>query len=123
MCGTPSALSARRARRRPCWINRVRRAGRLHLHLPSMATRHPILRFRAGDPKNDLHHQRSRGAEPLAAQNHQDARQLPNDEAAMKLLYLAMRNAGIHWRRPFAWTAAMGEFSIQFGERVAGSAD
>jgi putative transposase len=24
----------------------------------------------------------------------------PNDEAAMKLLYLAIRNAGIHWRRP-----------------------
>ncbi|WP_424579905.1 IS256 family transposase [Bradyrhizobium sp. USDA 241] len=38
----------------------------------------------------------------------------PNDEAAMKLLYLAIRNAGIHWRRPVAWTAAMGQFAIQF---------
>ena len=47
----------------------------------------------------------------------------PNDEAAMKLLYLAIRNAGIHWRRPAAWTAAMGQFAIQFGERFAGSAD
>ena len=47
----------------------------------------------------------------------------PNDEAAMKLLYLAVRNAGIHWRRPVAWTAAMGQFAIQFGERFAGSAD
>ncbi|MHC2603300.1 putative transposase [Bradyrhizobium liaoningense] len=37
----------------------------------------------------------------------------PNDEAAMKLLYLAIRNAGIHWRRPVAWTAAMGQFAIQ----------
>ncbi|MFK4531862.1 putative transposase [Bradyrhizobium ottawaense] len=46
-----------------------------------------------------------------------------NDEAAMKLLYLAIRNAGIHWRRPVAWTAAMGQFAIQFGERFAGSAD
>ena len=46
----------------------------------------------------------------------------PNDEAAMKLLYLAVRNAGIHWRRPVAWTAAMGQFAIQFGERFAGSA-
>ena len=44
----------------------------------------------------------------------------PNDEAAMKLLYLAIRNAGIHWRRPVAWTAAMGQFAIQFGERFAG---
>jgi transposase-like protein len=24
----------------------------------------------------------------------------PNDEAAMKLLYLAIRNAGVHWRSP-----------------------
>lgn len=47
----------------------------------------------------------------------------PNDEAAMKLLYLAIRNAGVHWRRPIAWTAAMGQFAIQFGERFAGSAD
>ncbi|WLB93471.1 IS256 family transposase (plasmid) [Bradyrhizobium japonicum USDA 135] len=47
----------------------------------------------------------------------------PNDEAAMKLLYLAIRNAGIHWRRPVAWTAAMGQFAIQFSERFAGSAD
>jgi putative transposase len=47
----------------------------------------------------------------------------PNDEAAMKLLYLAIRNAGIHWRRPVAWTAAMGQFAIQFGERFARSAD
>jgi len=47
----------------------------------------------------------------------------PNDEAAMKLLYLAIRNAGVHWRRPVAWTAAMGQFAIQFNERFAGSAD
>ena len=47
----------------------------------------------------------------------------PNDEAAMKLLYLAIRNAGIHWRRPVEWTAAMGQFAIQFGERFAPSAD
>src|ERR1700747_719832 len=47
----------------------------------------------------------------------------PNDDAALKLLYLAIKNAGIHWRRPVAWTAAMGQFAIQFGERFAGSAD
>jgi putative transposase len=47
----------------------------------------------------------------------------PNDEAALKLLYLAIRNAGIHWRRPVVWTAAMGQFAIQFGERFAGSAN
>src|SRR6187401_803050 len=39
----------------------------------------------------------------------------PNDEAALKLLYLAIKNAGMRWRRGIEWTAAMGQFAIQFG--------
>lgn len=46
----------------------------------------------------------------------------PNDDAAMKLLYLAINNAGIHWKRPIAWTAAMSQFAILFGDRFAVSA-
>lgn len=46
----------------------------------------------------------------------------PTDEAALKLLYLAIKNAGVHWRRPIEWTAAMGQFAIQFGPRFPGSA-
>ncbi len=46
----------------------------------------------------------------------------PTDEAAFKLLYLAIKNAGVHWRRPIEWTAAMGQFAIQFGERFTSSA-
>jgi len=47
---------------------------------------------------------------------------LPNDEAATKLLFLAIRNAGVHWKRPIEWTAAMGQFAVLFGERFALSA-
>jgi putative transposase len=39
----------------------------------------------------------------------------PADEAAMTLLFLAIRNAGLHWRRPVEWTAAVGQFAILFG--------
>jgi putative transposase len=46
----------------------------------------------------------------------------PTDEAALKLLYLASRNAGVHWRRPVEWTAAMGQFAIHFGARFPGTA-
>ena len=46
----------------------------------------------------------------------------PNDEAAMKLLYLAIQNACVHWRRPVEWTAAMSQFAILFGDRFAVSA-
>lgn len=47
----------------------------------------------------------------------------PNDEAAMKLLYLAIKNAALHWRRAIEWTNAMGQFAIQFGERFPASAN
>lgn len=46
----------------------------------------------------------------------------PSDEAAIKLLFLAIKNAGIHWRRPIEWTAAMSQFAILFGDRFAVSA-
>jgi putative transposase len=46
----------------------------------------------------------------------------PNDDAALKLLYLAIKKAGLRWRRNIEWTAAMGQFAIQFGERFPGTA-
>ena len=45
----------------------------------------------------------------------------PNDDAALKLLYLAIKNAGMRWRRSIEWTAAMSQFAIQFGERFPGT--
>ena len=44
----------------------------------------------------------------------------PNDDAALGLLYLAIRNAGLRWRRGAEWTAAIGQFAIQFGARFPG---
>ncbi len=41
----------------------------------------------------------------------------PTDDAALKLLYLAIRNAGLRWHRPVEWTAAMSQFAILFGDR------
>ena len=46
----------------------------------------------------------------------------PSDEAATKLLYLAIRNAGMRWKRPVDWTAAMGQFAILFEDRFPASA-
>ncbi|MGA3002041.1 MAG: hypothetical protein ABSE20_09960 [Acetobacteraceae bacterium] len=46
----------------------------------------------------------------------------PTDDAALKLLNLAIQNAGIRWRRPIEWTAAMGQFAILFGDRFVLSA-
>lgn len=46
----------------------------------------------------------------------------PNDQAAAKLLFLAIRNAGVRWKRPIEWTAAMGPFAILFDDRFPASA-
>jgi transposase-like protein len=40
----------------------------------------------------------------------------------MKLLYLAIQNAGVPWRRPIEWVAAMGQLAVLFGDRFALSA-
>jgi hypothetical protein len=80
-----------------------------------MAARHPDLCLRPGDPENDLIYT-TNAVEALNRSLRKIIKtrgSFPNDEATI-LLYLALRNAGIHWRRPIAWTAAMGQFAIQF---------
>jgi putative transposase len=43
----------------------------------------------------------------------------PNDEAASKLLYLALRNASKKWTMPIRnWAAALNQFVIMFPNRV-----
>ena len=42
----------------------------------------------------------------------------PNDEAATKLLYLALNRAAQDWKRPpREWTEAKTQFAVMFGER------
>ncbi len=42
----------------------------------------------------------------------------PNDEAATKLIYLALRNITKKWKNPpITWKLAATQFAIQFGER------
>ena len=44
----------------------------------------------------------------------------PSDEAATKLIYLALRNITAKWKKPpKEWHAAKAQFAIQFGERFA----
>ena len=46
----------------------------------------------------------------------------PSDEAATKLLYLALRNITAKWLNPpMNWKAAANQFAIQFGARFFSS--
>ena len=42
----------------------------------------------------------------------------PNEDAARKLIYLAVQNAVPHWTRTRGWTKALLAFKIQFGDRL-----
>lgn len=43
----------------------------------------------------------------------------PNDEAILKVLYLALHNVAKNWKRPVHnWKQALNQFSILFGDRV-----
>ena len=46
----------------------------------------------------------------------------PSDEAALKLLYLAIQHAGMRWKPAIAWPEAKLHFMILFGDRIARSA-
>ncbi len=53
-----------------------------------------------------------------AAQDHQDARHFPSDDAATKLLWLALRNITADWGRASKeWREAMNQFAIPYEER------
>ena len=42
----------------------------------------------------------------------------PDDKAAFKLVYLALRNLAKRWNRPIKnWTDALNQFAIIFGDR------
>jgi putative transposase len=42
----------------------------------------------------------------------------PTEDAARKLLYLAIHNAAPQWTRTSGWTKALLAFKIQFGDRL-----
>ncbi len=46
----------------------------------------------------------------------------PTEDAARKLLFLAIVNAQQTWRRTYNWNAALAAFKIHFGERLPDAA-
>lgn len=44
----------------------------------------------------------------------------PNDQSVFKLLFLAIRNAKVHWKRPINWTRTLAQLDIFFEGRLPG---
>lgn len=48
--------------------------------------------------------------------------QFPTEDAARKLIYLAIQKAEARWKRVFHWPTALAALKIQFGDRIPDSA-
>ena len=42
----------------------------------------------------------------------------PSEEAALKVMYLALRNVIAKWKPPLHWKAALNRFTILWEERI-----
>lgn len=42
----------------------------------------------------------------------------PNDDAVLKILYLALQHARLHWKQPIHWKKALAHFAIVFEDRM-----
>ncbi len=82
---------------------------------------HPLLCLSAGSAKNDLHHQCHRESEQSKLRRSVRMRgHFPNDEAAIKLIWLQLREITKEWKMlPREWAAAKAQFAVMFGDRLA----
>ena len=84
-----------------------------------LGARRPVLRLRPRHLEDGLRHRRGRGADRCLRKIIKTS--FPNDDA-LKPLYLAIKNAGLRWRRAIEWTAAMGRASLDRRDDPRGDA-
>ena len=59
-----------------------------------------------------------RGSRELRCSRPPDRGHFPTEEAARKLIYLAITKAETRWRQVFHWQTALAAFKIQFPDRI-----
>ena len=77
---------------------------------------HAILRLSGGSPPHDLHDVESLHMSLLKIIKTRGS--FPSEEAAMKLLYLALRNASAKWEPVQHWKQALYHFEMLWGDRI-----
>lgn len=124
-CRTEGHLPGPQCRRGGSGTHRVRArclGQEMPAHCAGLAatvdTGDPVLRLSNGAAQDHLHHQRHRESAHATAQDRENRGHFPSDEAATKLLFLALRNIVKDWKMPpRTWKEAANQFAILFGER------
>jgi hypothetical protein len=95
-----------------------------------LGIRHPVSGVPTRSPPRDLHHERDRGAPPPAQKAVKTKGHFSSEDAARKLLYIAILNAVPAWTgtrnwttallafKTRNWTTALLAFKIHFGDRL-----
>jgi hypothetical protein len=106
--GAPAAIALRRS-----LCSRLRDDGRGKLKRSPLSVRPG--RYL---PHRHIHHPLTRGGPTNGVWSAAS----PKDDAARKLVYLALQNAVPQWTRTRNWTTALLAFKIHFGDRVPDTA-
>ena len=77
----------------------------------------PVLRLRSGDPQNHLTTNAIESLNRVIRKSIKTRGSFPTDDAATKLIYLAIRSFEKDGRNVREWFAARNQFAIMFGER------
>ena len=86
---------------------------------PELGTLDAVFRLSGGHSQGDLYDQRRREPEHEPAESVKTRGSFPNQEAASKLLYLALEHIAQKWTMPIHnWKAALQRFAILLGDRV-----
>jgi hypothetical protein len=90
---------------------------------PGLGQGHPVLRLPARGAPRDLHHQCHRERERRLRKIIKTRGHFPSDDAATKLIWLALRNITADWGRAAKeWKLAMNQFAILYEERFTQAA-
>ena len=82
-----------------------------------MARSDPVLRLRSGNPQDHLHHDTIESLNRVIRKSIKTRGSFPTEEAATKLIYLAIRNFEKGGRNVREWYAARNQFAIMFHKR------
>ena len=84
----------------------------------TLGTHHPVsLPARRGAPSG-LHDQQHRNLKRQLRKTIKTRGSFPDEQAATKLIYLALMRAEVKWKKVMRWTNALRALKIHFGDRI-----
>ena len=80
---------------------------------------HHVVRLSGADPQGDLDDQRDQSVNSVIRKFTRNRKIYPNEESALKITFMAIREASKKWTMPIKnWKAALNHFAILYEDRL-----